>query len=79
MNSCSAAVLEEYPDIIFAYGFSDEYRFQIHFVGFIWLPFMYISSLIVFRVSSVVLYWRKRQDFTRDELGIDSSKPDPYA
>lgn len=27
MNSCSAAVLEEYPDIIFAYGFSDEYSF----------------------------------------------------
>ncbi|CAH8330933.1 unnamed protein product [Eruca vesicaria subsp. sativa] len=25
MNSCSAAVLEEYPDFIFAYGFSDEY------------------------------------------------------
>nr|AKI05728.1 truncated ICARUS1 [Arabidopsis thaliana] len=26
MNSCSAAVLEEFPDIIFAYGYSDEYR-----------------------------------------------------
>ncbi|CAN7115342.1 unnamed protein product [Brassica rapa subsp. narinosa] len=29
MNSCSAAVLEEYPDIIFAYGFSDEYSFVL--------------------------------------------------
>lgn len=29
MNSCSAAVLEEFPDIIFAYGYSDEYRFQM--------------------------------------------------
>ncbi|WZZ49894.1 hypothetical protein YC2023_050001 [Brassica napus] len=28
MNSCSSAVLEEYPDIIFAYGYSDEYRFH---------------------------------------------------
>ncbi|KAL0796218.1 hypothetical protein Bca101_067595 [Brassica carinata] len=27
MNSCSALVLEEYPDIIFAYGYSDEYIF----------------------------------------------------
>jgi len=27
MNSCSAAVLEEFPDIIFAYGYSDEYSF----------------------------------------------------
>ncbi|CDY34497.1 BnaC04g13020D [Brassica napus] len=27
MNSCSFAVLEEYPDIIFAYGYSDEYSF----------------------------------------------------
>ncbi|CAA7027316.1 unnamed protein product [Microthlaspi erraticum] len=25
MNSCSAAVLEEFPDIVFAYGYSDEY------------------------------------------------------
>ncbi|KAL0722086.1 hypothetical protein Bca4012_036685 [Brassica carinata] len=27
MNSCSSAVLEEFPDIIFAYGYSDEYSF----------------------------------------------------
>ncbi|KAJ4891405.1 Thg1 C-terminal domain protein [Raphanus sativus] len=27
MNSCSAALLEEFPDIIFAYGYSDEYSF----------------------------------------------------
>ncbi|CAN8247649.1 unnamed protein product [Cochlearia groenlandica] len=27
MNSCSASVLEEFPDIIFAYGHSDEYCF----------------------------------------------------
>ncbi|RID62112.1 hypothetical protein BRARA_E01205 [Brassica rapa] len=27
LNSCSAAVLEEFPDIIFAYGYSDEYSF----------------------------------------------------
>ena len=26
MNSCAAAVLEEYPDLVFSYGFSDEYR-----------------------------------------------------
>lgn len=27
MNSCAAAVLEEYPDIVFSYGFNDEYRY----------------------------------------------------
>ncbi|KAK2999786.1 hypothetical protein RJ639_023532, partial [Escallonia herrerae] len=27
MNSCATAVLEEYPDIVFAYGFCDEYSF----------------------------------------------------
>ncbi|XP_043718563.1 tRNA(His) guanylyltransferase 1-like [Telopea speciosissima] len=27
MNSCAMALLEEYPDIVYAYGFSDEYSF----------------------------------------------------
>ncbi|KAA8530954.1 hypothetical protein F0562_005679 [Nyssa sinensis] len=27
MNSCATAVLEEYPDIVFSYGFNDEYSF----------------------------------------------------
>ena len=27
MKSCAAGVMEEYPDIIFSYGFSDEYRY----------------------------------------------------
>lgn len=27
MNSCAIAVLEKYPDIVFSYGFSDEYSF----------------------------------------------------
>ncbi|KAI7985106.1 tRNA(His) guanylyltransferase 2 [Camellia lanceoleosa] len=31
MNSCAVAVLEEFQDIVFSYGVSDEYRFQIHF------------------------------------------------
>ncbi|KAI8029663.1 tRNA(His) guanylyltransferase 2 [Camellia lanceoleosa] len=31
MNSCAMAVLEEFQDIVFSYGVSDEYRFQIHF------------------------------------------------
>lgn len=26
MNSCAAAVLEEFQDVIFAYGVSDEFR-----------------------------------------------------
>ncbi|XP_031386624.1 tRNA(His) guanylyltransferase 1-like isoform X3 [Punica granatum] len=27
MNSCATAVVEEYPDIVFSYGFDDEYSF----------------------------------------------------
>ncbi|KDO50470.1 hypothetical protein CISIN_1g0097451mg, partial [Citrus sinensis] len=27
MNTCAVAVLEEYPDIVFSYGYSDEYSF----------------------------------------------------
>ncbi|KAJ8766825.1 hypothetical protein K2173_008379 [Erythroxylum novogranatense] len=27
MNACAALVMEEYPDIVFSYGFSDEYSF----------------------------------------------------
>ncbi|KAL8473683.1 hypothetical protein ACS0TY_030508 [Phlomoides rotata] len=30
MNSCAAAVLEEFKDIVFAYGVSDEYSFVVH-------------------------------------------------
>lgn len=30
MNSCASLVLEEYPDIVFAYGYSDEYRYHSH-------------------------------------------------
>lgn len=29
MNSCAVAVLEEFQDITFAYGVSDEYRYLI--------------------------------------------------
>lgn len=27
MNSCAVRVSEEFPDIVFSYGFSDEYRY----------------------------------------------------
>ncbi|XP_038707365.1 tRNA(His) guanylyltransferase 2-like isoform X1 [Tripterygium wilfordii] len=27
MNACATSVLDEYPDVVFAYGFSDEYSF----------------------------------------------------
>nr|GMC49959.1 tRNA(His) guanylyltransferase 1-like isoform X1 [Ipomoea batatas] len=29
MNACSTTVLEEFPDIAFAYGFSDEFRYNV--------------------------------------------------
>ena len=28
MNSCAVAVLEEFRDVVFSYGVSDEYRYQ---------------------------------------------------
>ncbi|EXC28016.1 putative tRNA(His) guanylyltransferase [Morus notabilis] len=35
MNSCSTSMLEEFPDIVFAYGYSDEYsKIQSLFVSF---------------------------------------------
>lgn len=32
MNSCAVAVLEEFQDLVFAYGVSDEYRYLFLFV-----------------------------------------------
>jgi tRNA(His) guanylyltransferase len=29
MNSCATAMLEKFPDIVFAYGVSDEYRYAV--------------------------------------------------
>ncbi|KAA3452589.1 tRNA(His) guanylyltransferase 1-like isoform X1 [Gossypium australe] len=29
MNQCAMAVLEEYPDIVFSYGYGDEYSFVL--------------------------------------------------
>lgn len=76
MNSCSATVLEEFPDIIFAYGYSDEYRSHIHLAGFTLFTrtYIYISctSSQLFSMSPVALYSRKHQGSTRDEPGIDS-------
>lgn len=59
MNSCSAAVLEEFPDIIFAYGYSDEYRspklalltlFVLHFSLLLIPVYIMYKLLIVFHV-----------------------------
>lgn len=32
LNSCAKAMLEEYPDIVYSYGFSDEYRYYSYFI-----------------------------------------------
>lgn len=29
MNACATSMLEKFPDIVFAYGVSDEYRYNI--------------------------------------------------
>ena len=75
LNSCSAAVLEEFPDIIFAYGYSDEYRFQSSLCLTLFvLGFYTLTHSLLFSLSSVALCSRKHQDSTRDEPGLDSSK-----
>ncbi|RWW20477.1 hypothetical protein GW17_00015416 [Ensete ventricosum] len=30
MNSCAVSMLEQFPDIVFAYGVSDEYRYVLY-------------------------------------------------
>lgn len=46
MNSCAVAVLEEFEDITFAYGVSDEYRYHffIYFVIF-WLSLKFSQKV----------------------------------
>lgn len=40
MNACAVAVLEEFRDIVFAYGVSDEYRSSsFYIIAFILLNF----------------------------------------
>lgn len=33
MNACAVAVVKEFPDIVFSYGVSDEYRYKIDFIS----------------------------------------------
>lgn len=32
MNSCAVSMLVQFPDIVFAYGVSDEYRYDLSFI-----------------------------------------------
>lgn len=34
MNACAVKVMEEFPDLVFGYGFSQEYRFATQFYSF---------------------------------------------
>lgn len=34
MNACAIKVMEEFPDLVFGYGFSQEYRFGRSFYSF---------------------------------------------
>ncbi|KAK9272423.1 hypothetical protein L1049_002796 [Liquidambar formosana] len=60
MNSCAAAVLEEYPDIVFSYGFSDEYSFIFKRTSkFYQRRASKMMSLIVsFFTSTYVIKWK---------------------
>ncbi|KAK9949856.1 hypothetical protein M0R45_005367 [Rubus argutus] len=61
MNSCAVAVSEEFPDIVFAYGFSDEYSFVFKKMSkFYQRRASKVESIIVSFFSSVyVTKWRE--------------------
>ncbi|XP_030975706.1 tRNA(His) guanylyltransferase 1-like isoform X2 [Quercus lobata] len=61
MNACATAVLEEYPDIVFSYGFSDEYSFVFKKTSkFYQRRASKLLSLIVSFFSSVyVMKWKE--------------------
>ncbi|XP_042520635.1 tRNA(His) guanylyltransferase 1-like isoform X1 [Macadamia integrifolia] len=61
MNSCAMAVLEEYPDIIYSYGFSDEYSFILKKTSnFYQRRASKIVSIIVSFFSSLyVMKWKE--------------------
>ncbi|XP_050292459.1 tRNA(His) guanylyltransferase 1-like isoform X1 [Quercus robur] len=61
MNACATAVLEEYPDIVFSYGFSDEYSFFFKKTSkFYQRRASKLLSLIVSFFSSVyVMKWKE--------------------
>lgn len=61
MNSCALSVLEEYPDIVFSYGFSDEFRYYSvrqrfwPITHYFLLNLIYFIKLLSF-FSSIVTY-----------------------
>ncbi|KAL5555840.1 hypothetical protein UlMin_038076 [Ulmus minor] len=61
MNSCAASVLEEFPDVVFSYGFSDEFSFVFKkSTKFYQRRASKIQSLIVsFFTSIYVIKWKE--------------------
>ncbi|XP_062147528.1 tRNA(His) guanylyltransferase 1-like isoform X2 [Alnus glutinosa] len=61
MNLCATAILEEYPDIVFSYGFNDEYSFVFKKTSkFYQRRASKLLSLIVSFFSSVyVMKWKE--------------------
>lgn len=45
MNSCATAVSDEYPDIVFSYGFDDEYRYFICLIIFLKYCFFLVEII----------------------------------
>ncbi|XP_017978885.1 PREDICTED: tRNA(His) guanylyltransferase 1 isoform X1 [Theobroma cacao] len=61
MNQCAMAVIEEYPDVVFSYGYSDEYSFVLKKTSkFYQRRSSKISSVMVSIFSSVyVTKWKE--------------------
>ncbi|KAF4356794.1 hypothetical protein F8388_000597, partial [Cannabis sativa] len=66
MNSCAVSVTEEFPDIVFSYGYSDEYSFALKkTTRFYQRRASKIQSLVVSFLTSV--YVTKWKEFFHDK------------
>uniref|UniRef100_A0A2P2JXM4 tRNA(His) guanylyltransferase n=1 Tax=Rhizophora mucronata TaxID=61149 RepID=A0A2P2JXM4_RHIMU len=73
MNACATSVLEEYPDIVFSYGFSDEYSFVFKkTTKFYQRRASKVLSLIVSLFTSMYVT-RWKEFFPQKELGFPPS------
>lgn len=61
MNSCAVALMEEFQDIIFSYGVSDEYSFVLKKESEFYQrrPSMIVSVIVSFFTSTFVMKWKE--------------------
>ncbi|KAJ7946280.1 tRNA(His) guanylyltransferase [Quillaja saponaria] len=67
MNSCAMAVLEEFQDMVFSYGVSDEYSFVLRKNSYLYQrrASEIVSSVVSFFTSMYVMRWK---DFFQEKV-----------